>query len=82
VRRSTITVSTPGHAERFIDVGLERHLLAAAQPFVGGEHDAAVAVDDAAGQRVGRKAANTIEWIAPMRAQASMATAASGTIGR
>jgi len=30
----------------------------------------------------GEKPPKTIEWIAPTRAQASMATAASGTIGR
>jgi hypothetical protein len=30
----------------------------------------------------GEKPANTTEWIAPMRAQASMANAASGIIGR
>ena len=30
----------------------------------------------------GEKPPNTTEWMAPMRAQASIATAASGTIGR
>jgi len=30
----------------------------------------------------GEKPPNTTEWIAPMRAQASIATAASGIIGR
>ena len=30
----------------------------------------------------GEKPPNTTEWIAPTRAQASIATAASGTIGR
>ena len=30
----------------------------------------------------GEKPPNTTEWIAPMRAQASIATAASGTIGK
>ena len=30
----------------------------------------------------GEKPAKTIEWIAPIRVQASIATAASGTIGR
>ncbi|MNL69457.1 hypothetical protein D3C87_1943210 [compost metagenome] len=30
----------------------------------------------------GEKPPNTTEWIAPIRAQASMATAASGIIGR
>ena len=29
----------------------------------------------------GEKPPNTTEWMAPMRAQASIATAASGTIG-
>ncbi len=31
---------------------------------------------------VAEKPAKTMEWIAPIRAQASMATASSGTIGR
>ena len=42
--------------QRFVDIGLERHMLAAAQPFVGGQDDAAVAVGDASGERIGRKA--------------------------
>ena len=43
--------------ERGIDVRLERNALAAAQTFVGGDHDAGAAVGDAARERLGRKAA-------------------------
>jgi hypothetical protein len=38
-------------------------------------------VVDAVGQLRGAKPPNTTEWMAPMRAQASMATTASGTMG-
>jgi hypothetical protein len=76
-----MTVSTPVHGQRLVDVFLERDLLAAAQAFIGGQDDAAVAT------RHGRPALRAEpcehdEWMAPMRAQASMATAASGTMGR
>ena len=40
-----------------IDIGLEGDRLAPAQAFVGGDHELAVAIDDAAGQRLGREAA-------------------------
>src|SRR5690606_32049077 len=43
--------------QRVIDVALERDLLAAAQPFVGGDHHLRLAVDDATGQGLRRKAA-------------------------
>jgi hypothetical protein len=44
VRFSTITLSTPGAWAGCIDVLLQRHLLAAAQAFIGGEDDAAAAI--------------------------------------
>ena len=40
-----------------VGVGLERHLAAAAQAFVGGDDDVRLAVLDAAGERIGREAA-------------------------
>ena len=43
--------------QRLVDIGLERDQLAAAHAAVGGNDDPAVAVLDAAGQRLGRKAA-------------------------
>ena len=50
---------------------------------VGGDDDGRIAIVDAAGAALsGEKPPNTTEWIAPMRAQASMATATSGIIGR
>jgi hypothetical protein len=49
-------------------------------PSAGDQHLAG-RVDDAVGQRVGAEAAEDDEWIAPMRAQASIATASSGIIG-
>ncbi len=43
--------------QRRIDIGLERHQLAAAHAAVGGDHQPAVAVLDAPRQRLGREAA-------------------------
>ena len=43
--------------QRFVDVGLQRNLLAAAHAFVGRDHDARRAVLDAALERLGREAA-------------------------
>ena len=40
-----------------IDIGLQRHLAAAAQALVGGDDDRGFAVLDPAGQRIGREAA-------------------------
>ena len=40
-----------------VGVGLERNPLAAAQAFIGGDDEGRVAVDDAAGQRIRREAA-------------------------
>ena len=43
--------------DRRVGVGLERHLAAAAQAFVGGDDDVGLAILDAAGERVRREAA-------------------------
>ena len=43
--------------DRRVGVGLERHLAAAAQAFVGGDDDVRLAVLDAAGERIRREAA-------------------------
>ena len=49
--------STPGHSlQRFVDVGLQRHQLAAAHAVVGGDDQLAVAILDPARQRLGREA--------------------------
>ena len=42
--------------DRGIDIGLQRHLLAAAQSLVGGDDDLGLAVGDALGEAVGREA--------------------------
>ena len=43
-------------AEGFIDIGFQRHALAAAQAFVRRDDEAAVAIADAAGEGIGREA--------------------------
>ena len=65
-----------------IDIGLERDALAAAPAFVGGDDERAdrnPSIRPASAS--GEKPPNTTEWIAPIRAQASIANAASGIIG-
>ena len=81
--RTTITPSTSQpRCQRRVDIGLQRHQLAAAHAAVGGDDEAAGAILDPAVQRLGREAAeDDAEWTAPIRAQASIATAASGIIG-
>ena len=74
VRLTTTTQSTPpAFGDGGIDIGLQRHLLAAAQALVCRDDDLALAVGDALSEAVGEKPANTTEWMAPIRAQASMA---------
>ena len=46
-----------GFFGRRVDIGLERHLPAAAKTFVRGDHDLGFGVGDAAGEGVGREAA-------------------------
>ena len=69
-------------ADRLVDEGLVGHHLAAAHAGVGGDHHLRLARRRCASR--GSRAAkppNTTEWIAPMRAQASIANTASGIIG-
>ena len=57
VRLTTTTQSTPpALGDRGVDIGLQRHLLAAAQALVGGDDDLGLAVGDALGEAVGREA--------------------------
>ena len=49
-------VDAVGLGERRVDIGLQRHLLAAAQAFVRGDDDLGLAVVDALGEAVGREA--------------------------
>ena len=51
-------VDAAGHlVDRRVGVGLQRHLAAAAQTFVGGDDDLRLAILDAAGERFRREAA-------------------------
>ena len=49
-------IDAAGFRNRGIDIGLQRHLLAAAQSLVGGDDDLGLAVGDALGEAVGREA--------------------------
>ena len=69
------------HGQRFVHGGLQRHGSAAAQAFVGGDHQLGAGIFDAVFTAPAEKPPNTTEWMAPMRAQACMATMASATIG-
>ncbi len=53
----TITPCLRGDVDRLVGVFLQRNRLAAAQALVGGDDEGRFAVDDAAGQRVRREAA-------------------------
>jgi hypothetical protein len=70
-----------GQRERLVGGRLERQHLAAAVAAVGGDDDLRLGVVDAVGQRWAENPPNTTECGAPMRAHASIATAASGIIG-
>ncbi|CAM5488821.1 hypothetical protein SBADM41S_08527 [Streptomyces badius] len=65
-----------------VDGGLQRGGLAAAVAAVGGDDDLGVRVLIRAAMASAEKPPKTTECAAPMRAQASIATAASGIIGR
>jgi hypothetical protein len=85
VWRTTSTVSTelvPGSFSASSTFAFSGTLLAAAQAFVGGDHQLGAAVCTRSAIDCGAKPPNTTECTAPMRAQASIATAASGIIGR
>jgi hypothetical protein len=67
--------------DRLVHGRLERRRRAAPVATVGGDDERGVLVLDAALERVDEKPPKTTEWVAPMRAQASMATTASGIMG-
>ncbi len=74
VRRTTSIGSTPpALLERLVGIGLERNLAAAAQALVGGDDELDFASSMRPASESGEKPPNTTEWMAPMRAQASMA---------
>ena len=62
-----------GFRHRDVDIGLQRHLAAAAQALVGGDDDLRTAPSMRPASASGEKPPNTIEWTAPIRAQASIA---------
>jgi hypothetical protein len=68
-------------ADRLVEQRLVRHDLAAARAGVGTDDDGRAGVLDARGQRTDAKPPNTTEWMAPMRAQASIAKTASAIMG-
>ena len=57
VRVTTRTVFAGDLLQRRVDIGLERNALAAAQALVGGDDDLRSRILDAAGERLGREAA-------------------------
>jgi hypothetical protein len=59
--------------QRLVDIGLQRHFLAAAQALVGGDDQRLSQSLMRPASASGEKPPNTTEWIAPIRAQASMA---------
>ena len=76
-----------GHADyagifqRIVDVLFQRHGTAGAQAFIGGDHQPGVESIMRPATASGEKPPKITECTAPIRAQASIATAASGTIG-
>jgi len=64
-----------------IGIGLEWNLAAATNALIRRSPPRRIAVVDAAGERLRRETTEHHEWMAPMRAQASMEIAASGIIG-
>ena len=68
--------------QRLVHVGFQCGLRPAPVAAVGGDHDAGITIEDPTGQASSaEKPPKTTEWGAPIRAQASMATTASGIIG-
>ena len=70
-----------GAVDRLVEEGLVAHDPARLDAARGRQHDLRGGVVDAGGQLAGAKPPKTTEWMAPMRAQASIAMTASGTIG-
>src|SRR5450759_5071598 len=65
-----------------IGVGLQRDHAAAAEAFVRGDQHLAAGVLMRSRRAAAENPPKTTEWIAPMRAHASIVMASSGTIGR
>jgi hypothetical protein len=59
--------------QRLVGIGLERDVLAAAQPFIRRDHEIGRTVEHAVRNAVRREPPNTTECTAPMRVQASIA---------
>jgi hypothetical protein len=55
--RFDLDAAALGDLDGLVGIGLQRDRLAAAQAFIGGDDDGGFAVNDTAGQRVGRKTA-------------------------
>ena len=85
VWRTTITVSTllvPGRSSAASTLTLSGMCLPARRPSSAVITTLACESTMRPASESGEKPPNTTEWIAPSRAQASIATAASGIIGR
>ncbi|SUG80143.1 Uncharacterised protein [Salmonella enterica subsp. enterica] len=67
--------------QRVIDILFQRDTASGTYTFVSGDHQPRAGVDNASGDGFRREAPKITECTAPMRAQANIATAASGTIG-
>ena len=70
-----------GDRDRLIEQRLVRYDAARLEPARGADDQLRLRVVDPSSQLVRSKPPNTTEWMAPMRAQASMAITASGTMG-
>jgi hypothetical protein len=83
VRRTTTTFSTrsPTLVDGLVDRGLEGGRRTAAVAAVGGDDHAAWQSTTREAKASAEKPPKTTVWIAPSRAQASIATATSGIIG-
>jgi hypothetical protein len=68
--------------EGLVDAGFELDHLAAAEATVGGDNELRFAVVDAILDGFGLNPPKITVWMAPTRAQASMAITASGIIGK
>ena len=68
--------------ERLVGHLLQGNEMAAAVAGVGRHEEDRLGIVDAIAQRLALKPPKTTLWTAPMRAQASMAMASSGTSGR
>jgi hypothetical protein len=78
----TSTLSTGHLLQRLVDIGLQRHALAAAQALVGGDDDLRAAVLDPAGDAVGREAAEDDRMDGPDPGAGQHGHGRGGIIGR